>query len=90
MAKTWEAYEELLADHPEKFTAKDVNFSKDSGGYPCAGCIHFYIGAQAEMTVCEIYRPKDAGPVPPDGTCDFWNDGRHFPKAKKPEKDLAA
>lgn len=86
-AASLKEYQALLEERPRKFTAAEVQFGIDPK-HPCAGCLHYYIGVQAEAHVCEIYRPEkkkiEDEDVPPEGSCRFWTvDGTTFPKLEK-------
>jgi hypothetical protein len=82
-------YRAILEERPRKFSAKEVGFEPVTREYPCGGCLHYYRGVQAEVSVCEIFRPK--GPdetVPPEGSCRFWTiDGKTFPRLQSEEDD---
>jgi len=86
MAKlaTLEQYQAIMSDRPTKFAPEDVDFKEDAGeGYPCASCIHWYIGPAMEHNVCELMRPPDEQ-VPALYTCQFWTmNGTKFPKLTK-------
>ena len=86
MAKlaTLAQYKQLMDDRPVKFKPEDVDFREDNDeGYPCAGCVHWYIGPMAQHQVCEVVRPPSEN-VPWNYTCIFWTrDWENHPKVNE-------
>lgn len=85
MARERKAYEAMIADRPEKFSAEDVSYRDAEGKEHCSNCIHFYQRRLDHFGVCEIMRSEetDADGVDPDYVCDYWNQGDdRFPLLK--------
>jgi hypothetical protein len=79
---SFQEYEELLSDRPEKFTAEQVNYRKaEDPGQECEHCIHFYEQVAGEKrTVCEILRLEPEASIDPEFVCDFQSrDGKEYP-----------
>jgi hypothetical protein len=81
---SFEEYEQLLEDRPQKFTADQVNYREAEGEEKCRRCIHFFTqGGGERRNVCEVFRP-DNEDVDPDFVCDFvTQDGKKYPLQKE-------
>jgi hypothetical protein len=83
MSATFEQYQKLIEDRPEKFTPEEVHFRKATVYEPkCAGCLHWFFSPMRADSVCEIMRPDtgDSETVPSWFTCKFQtSDGKDFP-----------
>lgn len=77
-------YHALVEDRPIKFSAEEVEYTKDAEGKNeiCFKCIHYFRRTTDDFAVCEIFRSDetDEGGVKPDAACIFQtSDGEHFP-----------
>jgi hypothetical protein len=85
---SFQEYEELLADRPQKLTAEQVNYRKAEGEEKCRICIHFFTqGGGERRNTCEIFRPENEH-VDSEFVCDFvTSDGKKYPLLDKEEEE---
>ena len=76
---SYDEYERMLSDRPEKFSQDEVGYREADTDEPnCLGCIHFFRSKQ--RSVCEIFRPDPEEDVKMDWTCTFQtSDGKSYP-----------
>jgi hypothetical protein len=82
---SFEEYEKLVENRPEKLTAEQVNYRKaEDPGQECEHCLHFYKQVAGEQrTTCEILRLEPEASIDPEWVCDFMTrDGSEYPYRK--------
>lgn len=82
---SFEEYEAVVSDRPEKLTEEQVEYRDAEGKEKCKVCWHFFTqGGGDRRTVCEIFRPSDDGNVEPEKVCSFFTpDGEEYPLLKE-------
>jgi hypothetical protein len=87
MPVTLSDYRRLVADHPVKFSEREVGYTPAASNKTdkhCDDCLHFYAGKAARRNVCEIMQRSSGGSVEPRANCRFWTViGLHYPLLKE-------
>ena len=80
---TKDSYLRLIDNKPYKFDEEEVNYRDGEGDDVCRTCVHFFERMIDKFHTCEIFRPRDEGPVDPDYVCDFHTkDNETYPLLK--------
>ena len=80
---TWDSFQQMMRDRPEKFSPEQVNYHDADGAERCGTCAHFFRQAgDRQRTVCEIMRDGDQD-IEPLKVCMFQTvDGENYPLLK--------